>query len=36
MTEKIKKALTVMDVNLLDHLIVTRDGYFSFVDEGVI
>lgn len=36
MTERIRKALTVMEVNLLDHLIVTRESYFSFVDEGVM
>ena len=36
MTERIRKALTVMEVNLLDHLIVTRENYFSFVDEGVM
>lgn len=35
-TEKIKKALTVMDLNLLDHLIVTMESYFSFADEGVM
>ena len=36
MTERIRKALTVMEVNLLDHLIVTRESYFSFIDEGVM
>ena len=36
MTEKIKKALTAMDTRLLDHLIVTRESYFSFTDEGQI
>lgn len=36
MTERIRKALMVMEVNLLDHLIVTRESYFSFVDEGVM
>ncbi len=36
MTERIRKALTVMEVNLLDHLIVTKESYFSFVDEGVM
>ncbi len=36
MTKKIEKALLTMDMRLLDHLIVTRDGYFSFIDEGVI
>ena len=35
MTEKVEKALSIMDMKLLDHLIVTR-GYFSFVDEGVM
>ena len=36
MTEKISKALVTMDINLLDHLIVTRDSYFSFADEDLI
>lgn len=36
MTKKIEKALLTMDMRLLDHLIVTRDGYFSFIDEGVM
>ena len=36
MTEKIGKALDTMDIKLLDHLIVTRDGYFSFADEDLI
>ncbi|MBQ7772575.1 MAG: hypothetical protein IJ383_00685 [Bacteroidales bacterium] len=34
MPQKIRQALTVMDINLLDHLIVTRENYFSFADEG--
>ncbi len=25
-----------MDVKLLDHIIVTRDGYYSFADEGLL
>lgn len=36
MTDKIRQALTVMDINLLDHLIITRENYFSFIDEGVM
>ena len=36
MTEKVEKALSIMDMKFLDHLIVTRGGYFSFVDEGVM
>lgn len=36
MTDKIRQALTVMDINLLNHLIITRENYFSFIDEGVM
>jgi DNA repair protein RadC len=25
-----------MDIKLLDHLIVSDDGYYSYVDEGVL
>lgn len=35
-TEKIKAAGVIMDIPLLDHLIVTRFGYYSFLDEGLI
>ncbi len=33
-TEKIKKAASLMDIKLLDHLILTDCGFFSFADEG--
>ncbi len=34
LTEKIKEAGKFMDIQLLDHLIVTSDmGYYSFADE---
>ena len=36
MTEKVKKALVIFDVTLLDHLILTEDNYFSFADNGLI
>jgi len=35
-TERVKKALELFDIKLLDHLIVTEDSYFSFADEGLI
>ncbi len=35
-TKKLKKAGEVMDISVLDHLIVSEKGYFSFVDEGVL
>ena len=36
-TEKIKNAVTLLEMALLDHLVITpNDGYFSFADEGII
>jgi DNA repair protein RadC len=34
LTRKIKEAGVLLDITLLDHLIITKDGYYSFVDEG--
>ena len=34
MTEKIKSAGKFLDIPLLDHIIITKDSYFSFADEG--
>ena len=36
LTNRIRVACTLFDMKLLDHLIVTSDGYYSFVDEGLI
>ena len=36
LTKKLKEACRVMDVKLLDHLIVTKSGYYSFSDEGAL
>ena len=36
LTSKIKKAAANLDINLLDHLIVTEKTYFSFADENLI
>lgn len=33
-TSKIKEAATYFDISLLDHLIITDKGYYSFADEG--
>ena len=35
-TKKIKEAGDVMNVQLLDHLIVTQKSYLSFADEGLL
>lgn len=35
-TEKTKNAAELMDTKILDHIIVSNTGYFSFLDEGLI
>lgn len=35
-TDKIVKAAKYMDVQVLDHLIITEESYFSFADEARI
>jgi DNA repair protein RadC len=35
-TDKIVKAARYMDVQVLDHLIITEQSYFSFADEARI
>ena len=35
-TKKIEAALKLIDVQLLDHLIITETKYLSFADEGLI
>jgi len=34
LTQKVKEAGKMMDITLLDHLIVTKNSYYSFNDEG--
>lgn len=36
LTKKLKKACDFVDIKLLDHIIVTRNGYFSFNDESLL
>lgn len=36
LTQKIKQAAALMDIQVLDHIIVSHEGYFSFADEGMI
>lgn len=35
-TSKIVKASKFLDIRVLDHIIVTKSGYFSFADDGLI
>lgn len=36
LTHKIKEAARFLDIRLLDHIIVSESGYYSFADEGKI
>lgn len=36
LTQKIKLAANFMDIKLLDHLILTKEEYYSFADNGLI
>lgn len=35
-TQKIKEAGKLLDIDLLDHLILTQNNYYSFKDEGIL
>ena len=35
-TKKLKQSCDLLDISFLDHLIITKDNYFSFADEGLI
>ena len=36
MTEKLKKGALMCDIELVDHIIVAGNEYFSFADEGLL
>ncbi|MBL7878230.1 MAG: DNA repair protein, partial [Cyclobacteriaceae bacterium] len=36
LTRKIKEAGKLLEIQLLDHIILTTEGYYSFADEGLI
>jgi len=35
-THQLKEAAALMEIPVIDHLIVTQAGYFSFADEGLL
>ena len=35
-TYKIKQAAAYLDIKVMDHIIVSEEGYFSFADEGIL
>jgi len=36
LTRKMKEGGKLLEIQLLDHIIVTTEGYYSFADEGMI
>ena len=36
LTQKIKEAASYFDIKVLDHIIVSDEGYYSFADEGLL
>ena len=36
LTHKIKEAAKYLDIQVIDHLIVSDEGYFSLADEGLL
>ena len=36
LTKQIFEASKIMEIQLLDHLIITTDGYYSYADQGKI
>jgi DNA repair protein RadC len=35
-TKKMKEAGKMLEINIIDHLIITSSGYLSFADEGIL
>lgn len=36
LTQKIKGAGAFLDIKVLDHLVISSEGYYSFADEGLL
>lgn len=36
LTNKIKSAAAFLDIQVMDHIIVSEEGYYSFADEGLL
>lgn len=36
LTNQLKKACEIMNIEFIDHLILTESGYFSYADEGML
>ena len=36
LTRKLKDGGKLLEIQMLDHIIVTTEGYYSFADEGLV
>lgn len=36
LTNKIKQGAELFDIEVMDHIIISHNGYFSFADEGLL
>ncbi len=36
LTKKIKEAANYLDIRIIDHIIVSEEGFYSFADEGIL
>jgi DNA repair protein RadC len=36
LTRKFQRGAKLLDIQVLDHLIVSKDAFYSFDDEGLI
>jgi DNA repair protein RadC len=36
LTKKIKEAASYFDITIIDHIIVSEDGFYSFADDGIL
>jgi DNA repair protein RadC len=36
LTKKVKEGGALLEISVLDHIIVTSEGYYSFADEGLL
>jgi DNA repair protein RadC len=36
LTKEMKQAAEIMDISVLDHIIISSEGYYSYVDEGTL
>ncbi|HEX8358118.1 MAG TPA: JAB domain-containing protein, partial [Segetibacter sp.] len=36
LTAKIKEAANYFDIKVMDHIIVSEEGYYSFADDGML